>query len=62
MLYIQTFRGKGKQPWRYRLKSRNGRIVAQSEGYTRERDRDRAAEKLSADIGESGPLDVRRAR
>lgn len=30
---FEVFCGKGSQPWRWRLKAANGRVVAQSEGY-----------------------------
>ena len=36
-LSFQRFQGANKQ-WYWRLRSKNNKIVAQSEGYTRERD------------------------
>jgi uncharacterized protein YegP (UPF0339 family) len=33
---------RAKDGWRWRIKSANGRIIAQGESHTRERDADRA--------------------
>ena len=40
--------------WRFRVKGKNGEIVATSEGYTRERDAHRGAETLIAIIRNHG--------
>lgn len=38
LVYWLIYRGKGKQPWRWRLYSRNGLVIgASSEAYTRRR-------------------------
>lgn len=47
MIYIEKFNGLGKQPWFYRLRSSNGRILSISEGYSRKWNRDRAVRRLS---------------
>lgn len=41
----QVFQGRDGQ-WYFRIKSANGKIIAQSEGYTRERSAHRAARRL----------------
>jgi uncharacterized protein YegP (UPF0339 family) len=30
---VEVFKGKGIQPWRFRVRARNGEIIATSEGY-----------------------------
>lgn len=42
-LVIETFKGRGKQPWRYRIVSPNGQVIGPSEGYATAYNRDRAA-------------------
>lgn len=48
---VETFRGRGKQPYRFRLKGRNGQIIAQSEGYTRLTNARQTARLLAAELG-----------
>lgn len=33
-MFVEVFKGKGKQPWYMRLKSHNGKIIVVSEGYS----------------------------
>lgn len=47
--YVFQIFQDAKRDWRWRLKSGNRRIVAQSEGYTRKGDAIRSAEKLACD-------------
>ncbi len=48
---IEVFKSKGKKgEYYYHLKSRNGRILCVSEGYTLEKDCVRAAKKLIMEI------------
>ena len=46
MPYIETFKGKGKQPWYFHLVGGNGEIILPSEGYSRKWNRDRAIRHL----------------
>ncbi len=47
---FEVFRGKGKHPWRWRLRSKNGQIMAHSEGYTRKASAFRAVHQLTRTI------------
>jgi len=49
---IETFRGAGNQPYRWRLKHVNGEIIAQSEGYANKGDRDQVVENLHRALNE----------
>lgn len=42
---IEIFKGKGVQPWRFRVKAANGEVVASSEGYLTKWNAKRAARK-----------------
>lgn len=33
-MFVEVFKGKGKQPWYVRLKSYNGKTIVVSEGYS----------------------------
>jgi uncharacterized protein YegP (UPF0339 family) len=33
-MFVEVFKGKGKQPWYVRLKSHNGKTIVVSEGYS----------------------------
>lgn len=58
-LIIETYKGRGSQPWRWRLKTRNGRIIADcAEGYSGEYERDRAVVKLEDTIAKSKTVQV----
>jgi len=41
--HIQLFKGKGKQPWRYRIVAGNGETTSPSEGYSRKWNAKKAA-------------------
>lgn len=43
---IQKFKGKGKQPYRWRVRAPNGRIILASEGYTSSSSRDRVVDSF----------------
>lgn len=45
-MYVEVFKGNGKQPWYVRLKSRNGKIVTVSEGYASKANAQRAAKTV----------------
>lgn len=45
MVTVELFQDRAGK-WRYRVKARNGEIVAASEGYTRKASAKRAAKKL----------------
>ena len=50
-LTLKPYEGKGSHPYRWKLISSNGNIIADSgEGYTRMRDARRAGKKMIADI------------
>ncbi len=56
---IIAYKGRGKQPWRWRLVARNGRIMADSaEGYARKQNLRRATETLARKLLEAGWMDV----
>ena len=38
---------KARDGWRWRLRARNGRIIAQGESHTRKRDAERAADTVA---------------
>lgn len=44
--HIEVFKGRGEQPFRFRLVARNGEIIVPSEGYTRKSGAQKAAEKI----------------
>ncbi len=44
---IELFTGKGKHKFYWRIKARNGNILATSEGYARKCDRTRVANRLA---------------
>ena len=45
---FETFKGLGKQPWRFRIRHRNTQIVARdSEGYTTKRKRDATVRSMA---------------
>lgn len=48
---IQTFKGRGTQPWRWRVVARNGKIILSSEGYKTKRNRDKIARKFEREFG-----------
>jgi len=50
--HIQLFKGKGKQPWRYRIVSANGQVTNPSEGYSRKWNAKKAA------LRDHGPLPI----
>lgn len=52
-MYVEIFKGKGLQPWRFRLVGANGEPVASSEGYVSKWNAKRAARKA---FGPSIPL------
>lgn len=33
-MFVEVFKGRGKQPWYMHLKSSNGRVITTSEGYS----------------------------
>lgn len=49
--YLQPFKGRGLQPWHWRIKARNGQISATSEGYASTRNRDNSMNSVAADTG-----------
>lgn len=42
---VVTFKGNGRQPWRYKLVGLNGETLVSSEGYLTRWNRDRAVAK-----------------
>ena len=48
---IEIFRGEGLQPWRFRLRSTNGEIISQSEGYLTKWNAKRGARKIAESLG-----------
>ena len=54
MLRIEKFKGKGRQPYYFRLKAANGRTIAASEGYSTAYNRDRGVGRLVEQTG--GPM------
>lgn len=48
---IDVFKGRGTQPWRWRLVWSNGEIAATSEGYSRKGTAVRLGSKLAAALG-----------
>lgn len=47
---VETVNLSGPLPYRWRLLSGNGRVVAHSRGYKRARDRDRIAQQVDASL------------
>lgn len=43
---VQVYKGLGRQPWRVRLVSDNGRILTSSEGYATKWNARRAAKRM----------------
>jgi uncharacterized protein YegP (UPF0339 family) len=43
---VHIYRGAGRQPWRIRLVSDNGRILSSSEGYATKWNAKRAAKRM----------------
>ena len=48
--HFELFKGKGKQPWRWRFRATNGKIQAQSEGHPTKDKAHRAARGLARNI------------
>jgi uncharacterized protein YegP (UPF0339 family) len=47
MVTLEVYRGRGVQPWRWRLRARNGKIIADgAEGYATRGSVRRAAKRL----------------
>jgi hypothetical protein len=49
--FIETYRGHGRRPWRYRIVASNGQTIDASQGYSRRWNRDRAVRHLSRQLG-----------
>lgn len=47
---LETFKGKGKQPYRFRVKAPNGEVIYASEGYATRSSRNRAAHTYIANF------------
>jgi len=45
-MYVEVYKGKGKQPWYVRLRAYNGRVVTDSEGYATKANALRAAQNV----------------
>jgi len=50
---VERFSGEGSQPYRFRVKASNGEVLAQSEGYSRAKDRDKTADTFAQVFGVS---------
>lgn len=48
---VDVFKGRGAQPWRWRLVWSNGKIAATSEGYSRKSTAVRLGTDLAAALG-----------
>lgn len=56
---IIAYKGRGRQPWRWRLVARNGRIIADSaEGYSTRSNLRRAATRLTGLIRDAGWIEI----
>lgn len=49
--HVELFKGRGLQPWRFRLVGANGEIISQSEGYLTKWNAKRGARKIAAGLG-----------
>ena len=47
---VEVYRGRGAQPWRYRVVAGNGEVTAASEGYTTRWSALRGARRLAAHL------------
>lgn len=47
---FEAYKGRGAQPWRWRLKAANGKIVATGEGFGSERDAWRSVDAVKRAI------------
>lgn len=54
---ITVFKGKDSQ-WYWNLKARNGQVMAQSEGYTKKANAERAADRMDALLGSVAEVTV----
>jgi len=48
--HVEVFKGKGAQPWRFRIVGANGRTTGQSEGYVSRANAVREAKKLGLPV------------
>lgn len=55
---IELFRGQNRQ-WYWRIRARNGRVLASSEGYTRRASAEQAAGRLASNMRSVQVAEVR---